>query len=59
MNNHVVLIGRINNDIEKIEIDDKTTYVNGKIKCRKTDIYFYRFPTFYWVLCKIRDSTKL
>ena len=26
MNNHVVLIGRINNDIEKIEIDDKLTY---------------------------------
>ena len=26
MNNHVMLIGRINNDIEKIEIDDKTTY---------------------------------
>ena len=26
MNNHVVLIGRINNDIEKIEMDDKTTY---------------------------------
>ena len=26
MNNHVLLIGRINNDIEKIEMDDKTTY---------------------------------
>lgn len=26
MNNHVVLIGRINNDIEKIENDDTTTY---------------------------------
>jgi len=26
MNNHVVLIGRINNDIEKMENDDKTTY---------------------------------
>lgn len=26
MNNHVVLIGRINNDIEKIEMDDKLTY---------------------------------
>ena len=26
MNNHVMLIGRINNDIEKIEMDDKTTY---------------------------------
>ena len=26
MNNHVMLIGRINNDIEKIEMDDKLTY---------------------------------
>ncbi len=26
MNNHVCLIGRIHNDIEKIEMDDKTTY---------------------------------
>ena len=26
MNNHVMQIGRINNDIEKIEMDDKTTY---------------------------------
>jgi len=26
MNNHVVLIGRINNDIEKMKNDDKTTY---------------------------------
>lgn len=26
MNNNVVLIGRINNDIEKIEMDDNTIY---------------------------------
>ena len=26
MNNHVCLIGRIHNDIEKIEMDDKKTY---------------------------------
>ena len=26
MNNNVVLIGRINNDIEKVEMDDKTIY---------------------------------
>lgn len=26
MNNNVVLIGRINNDVEKIEMDDKTIY---------------------------------
>ena len=26
MNNNVVLIGRINNDIEKIETEDKTIY---------------------------------
>ena len=26
MNNHVCLIGRINNDIEKIENDNKTSY---------------------------------
>ena len=31
-------------------IEELDTSVNGKIKCRKTDILFYRIPTFYFTI---------